>query len=38
MAIGSFVVAAIFLFVFMKTGADNKPMLFGLLFVASLAN
>lgn len=34
----SFAVAAIFLWLFMQTGADNKAMLFVFLFVASLAN
>jgi predicted MFS family arabinose efflux permease len=34
----SFAVSAIFLFLFMKTGADNQLMLFVFLFVASFAN
>jgi MFS family permease len=34
----SFAVAAVFLWLFLQTGASNLPLLFGLLFVASLAN
>jgi MFS family permease len=34
----SFAVAAVFLWLFLQTGASNLPLLFSLLFVASLAN
>ena len=34
----SFAVAAVFLWLFLQTGASNLPLLFCLLFVASLAN
>lgn len=34
----SFAVAAVFLWLFLQTGADNQPLLFAFLFVASLAN
>jgi predicted MFS family arabinose efflux permease len=34
----SFIVAAIFLYLFAQTGAESLPMLFGLLFVAALFN
>ncbi len=37
-AIVSFALAAIFLYLFLRTGADNLPLLFGLLFVASMTN
>ena len=37
-AMVSFAVAAIFLYLFLKTGADNLPLLFAFLFVACLAN
>jgi MFS family permease len=37
-ALVSFAVAAAFLWLFLQTGADNLPLLFGLLFVASMAN
>ncbi len=37
-ALIAFAVAAIFLTLFIRTGAGNMPLLFALLFVASLAN
>ena len=37
-ALVSFTVAAVFLWLFIHTGADNLPLLFALLFVASLSN
>ena len=37
-ALVSFAVAAVFLWLFIHTGADNLVLLFALLFVASLAN
>ena len=37
-ALVSFTVAAVFLWLFIHTGADNLVLLFALLFVASLAN
>ena len=37
-ALVAFAVAAVFLWLFLHTGAGNLPLLFGLLFVASLAN
>jgi predicted MFS family arabinose efflux permease len=37
-SIGSFALSAVFLFLFMKTGANQQGLLFALLFCASLAN
>jgi hypothetical protein len=34
----SFAVAAVFLYLFLQTGPESLPTLFGLLFVASMAN
>jgi hypothetical protein len=34
----SFIIAAVFLWLFIHTGAANFPMLFGLLFVAAMFN
>lgn len=35
---GAFAISAVFLYIFTRQGGDNLPMLFGLLFVASICN